>query len=532
MYLHPPQRPVTRLKRFAASAVAAVALISMAAASTTTLARAPYVKAEKPITDEQGRVQVIIDFTDDAHLEYPGQNQDPQRNGVVISGENFVHKEKTLALVADFERRYGVKRLGITSWIGNSMTALIASEQLDKILAEPLVKQVSDDEEHRFSAFAPPWYNYNFYPEWMSWGGDAVNAKVSTGNTGRKIYIIDSGVAYHDDLPLLPTNRKNVACGNGNCNATDPYNYPLVGCYAHATHVAGIIGATASASNGKTTRGVYAGFPNMVSLNVTERLTGDDCSTRDPVTLTSYIGHALDYISWDNTNNNPNKIIHVVNMSINVGGVQLLNQGAPGANWTKVRTISNGVWVGGIQFVAGALFIQSAGNTSPSNFTDACLLSYSVGPVSPQQPALPSDGIIVVGAVNEHGRAVSQAEAFSASIPANLSGSAGYSAYGKCVDLWAPGDAIVSTWGAHTGPTLSTQQYTGNVYGAGTTGGWGFLSGTSMAAPHVAAVAAWLADMNNPTTSGALETLVRNSSSQHFGAVDAAGFPVKIPRLP
>ena len=48
---------------------------------------------------------------------------------------------------------------------------------------------------------------------------------------------------------------------------------------------------------------------------------------------------------------------------------------------------------------------------------------------------------------------------------------ASFSNYGRCVDLYAPGVGIASTW--HTGPT-ATQQ----------------LDGTSMAAPHVAGVAA------------------------------------------
>lgn len=419
----------------------------------------------------------------------------------------------------------------MTSWVGNSMTALVPPGQLDKILGEPLVKQVSEDEEHKFSAFAPPWYNYNFNPEWMSWGGDAVNAKISTGETGRKIYIIDSGVAYHNDLYLKPNNRKNVACGNGNCNATDPYNYPLVGCYPHATHVAGIIGAIRG--NDKTTRGVYAGFPNMISLAVAKRTSSENCAMRDPSTLSSYVGYALDYIYWDNATNNPQKTVHVVNLSINTGGVHYINNGSPGPNWVKVRTISSGLWAGGVQLVPGALVVQSAGNTGDGPI-DACQLSYSPGPDFAQQPALADDGYMVVGAVNSSGRAVSAAEPFEANTPAGVGGLKPYeySAYGRCVDVWAPGNNIVSTWGVHTGSTLESGLYSGDVYQYGTGGGWAFLSGTSMAAPHVSALAAWLADMYNPSTSGALETLVRNNSYQHGGAVDGAWFPVKVPRLP
>jgi hypothetical protein len=34
--------------------------------------------------------------------------------------------------------------------------------------------------------------------------------------------------------------------------------------------------------------------------------------------------------------------------------------------------------------------------------------------------------------------------------------------------------------------------------------------GTSMAASHIAGVAAWLAETNNPSSAGALETLIRS----------------------
>lgn len=507
---------------------AALLAISALVVSFTASAKAPYHAATKPIKDDEGRVQVIIDFTDDAHVSYSGRNDDVQRGGKPLAGGDFVHKEKTLALVEDFERRHGLKRLGMTSWVGNSMTALVPPGQIDKLLAEPIVKQISDDEASRFSGYSPPWYNYNFNPEWMSWGGDAVNAKISTGNTGRKIYIIDSGVAYHQDLP--PMVRKNVACGNGNCNAADPYNYPLVGCYPHSTHVAGIIGAIGG--NNKTTRGVYAGFPNIVSLSVTKRTTSDNCgsSHSDQVTYRSYIGYALDYISWDNGANNPNKIIHVVNMSINPGGVEYVNMGAPAVNWGKVQGLASGIWMYGIQLVPGVLFVQSAGNFPSATFTDACKTAYRP---DLYQAASPSDGVMVVGAANQWGRAVSSTEPFAASVPpvAGLAPDE-YSAYGQCVDIWAPGDNIVSTWGAHSGATIDGVQYSGNVYDYATGGGWAFLSGTSMAAPHVAAVAAWLADVYSPATSGALETLVRQFSNQHGGAVDAAGFPVKVPRLP
>ena len=63
----PPQLCVSHFTRVAASVVTAVALFAGAAGSTTALAKALYVKADKPIIDEQGRTRVIVDFQIDAH---------------------------------------------------------------------------------------------------------------------------------------------------------------------------------------------------------------------------------------------------------------------------------------------------------------------------------------------------------------------------------------------------------------------------------------------------------------------------------
>ena len=50
-------------------AFAAVAAAGLG--SPSALAVAPYIKADKAITDEQGRIHVTIDFSDGAPLSYP-----------------------------------------------------------------------------------------------------------------------------------------------------------------------------------------------------------------------------------------------------------------------------------------------------------------------------------------------------------------------------------------------------------------------------------------------------------------------------
>ncbi len=99
------------------------------------------------------------------------------------------------------------------------------------------------------------------------------------------------------------------------------------------------------------------------------------------------------------------------------------------------------------------LVVQSAGN----QHLDACDFAYG--------PAVSNDGILVVGGIDDTGR---QGLAWDNT---HVGYTGGGSNTGLCVEMWAPATRVWSTW--NTG-VLATQ----------------FLSGTSMAAPHVAALAA------------------------------------------
>lgn len=136
------------------------------------------------------------------------------------------------------------------------------------------------------------------------------------------------------------------------------------------------------------------------------------------------------------------------------------------------------------------LVVESAGN-----FNDkACNRAYS--------PTLKGDGILVVGAVDRFGaRAVN----YDNSLSGYVSGES--SSYGACVESWAPGLNIYSAW---TGLSNSRM----------------ILSGTSMAAPHVAALAA---RYGNTTTHPVIREAYVRSKLFSTGSSDPDSFAIKIP---
>lgn len=509
---------------------AALLAISALVASFAVAAKAPYLQVERQIRDKSGRISVIVDFVENAHETYPGVT--PATPKRVANAVPFFHRPQVDNLIADYERRFGFERSSATSWVGSSVTAYLTTNQIEVLRSDPLVLQISQDTFSDLSA-PPPWTDFNSGVESYSWGRFGVNAKFSFQPSTRKVYLIDSGVAFHNDLPNVI--RTNVACSSsGGCESQIPpgwsaTRYPVVGCYAHATHLAGIIGAPVNNNGGS---GIYP-VAQLVSLNVTTAQNSSWAGIcTDPTTVTqSAVGNALDYVMQQTLYDTK---LAIVNVSINSAGMGIGSSGIAEPNWYKVRTLATPAYrydVGRQYF--GAFVAQSAGNGArpvngvyPTVATDACLSNSNGEPVAYRPLAyapysVDDDGIMVVGAANRYGRAVSAAEPFTPAAPA-VAGTDPPSNYGRCVDVWAPGDAIWSTWGALSGSTLSSQQYSNMAR----------VSGTSMAAPHIAAVAAYLADVEGLLTPAAVEQRIRQLGAQFSGATDPSGQAVKIPQLP
>lgn len=262
------------------------------------------------------------------------------------------------------------------------------------------------------------------------------------------------------------------------------------------------------------------------------------------------LGYGLDYVYWDTAYNSGGNVT-IVNISVNSGKMGFYYYPENGMwisepNYPKVRTLATpGTFQnssGGYNTYPGAFVAQSAGNQN----VDACgtgigslaympAVGYLPGGPPPNWAADSHDGIMVVGALTSSGQA---ATAFSGSIPSGNGGSGGTN-YGPCVDIWAPGNSIVSTWGDHViwnsnvqntslvpPNTRFGQMYSG-IVGQGSSG-WLYLSGTSMAAPHVAGVAAYLADAHSLTSPAAIEAKIRSLSQPYNGTVDQAGYPIRV----
>lgn len=398
-----------------------------------------------------------------------------------------------------FERWYGIQAIDMVSWVGLSIIAYATDQQIEGLRQDPRVERITAVIPVEFSTL-PPWSNNpatfdamtiqdGMSPEVRPWGVQAVNGKSSNGGT--VVYLLDAGAGYHVDLSDNIT-RVNPACydpANGqysfNCNL------PVVGCYPHATALAGIVAA--KAANGLGVQGVNPGVPIVAVATSTFTYGNQNCVQNGANSAT--IAAGLDWIRNDIYSRNRWKP-GIVNISLN--STLFVSDTLK----VKLRALASGL-IGGTYY-AGAFIVQSAGNYGD----DACTRAYN-------EPVV-NDGIMVVGAVDKQGQPA-----------ASLNGGPG-SSFGRCVEVWAPGKDIITLWTGVpiTIPATATSQSGNAVYTY-----YQRSDGTSWAAPHIAAVAAYLADTQNLTAAPAIEAAVR-SRFYWLGTRDAGNYPVNMIALP
>ena len=230
---------------------------------------------------------------------------------------------------------------------------------------------------------------------------------------------------------------------------------PDTDCYRHGTHVAGILAAR---DNRIDVVGVAPGAP-LTSVKVL------DCHGHG--TARNVIA-GIDWVTKDvkgpdgRAGTTDDKKPAVVNMSLGGDKLRALN--------TAVRNSA----------ASGVFYSLAAGNER----RNACKISPAM------TGAGTNNGILTTAATNQADKEPS------------------WSAFGRCVDLWAPGVNILSTW----------------LGGATKT-----ISGTSLAAPHAGGTAALYLSTDPPASSPVgVESRLRSDSKRIIGNTSKNGAPIRL----
>jgi aqualysin 1 len=165
---------------------------------------------------------------------------------------------------------------------------------------------------------------------------------------------------------------------------------------------------------------------------------------------------------------------------------------------------SNSGVIAGVDWAANSALRPAVANMSLGGSTSSALNAAVAGAVS--------KGVtMVVAAGNSNANACSSSPASEPSaITVGATGSddvrASYSNYGTCVDLFAPGSGITSSWNGSPTDTNT-------------------ISGTSMATPHVTGVAALVAQANPGASPAAIATFIVQTATPNRVGSPGTGSP-------
>jgi len=277
------------------------------------------------------------------------------------------------------------------------------------------------------------------------------------------VAIIDTGVSVHSDLNVV--SRVNCGIAGSGCEANNGLDN-----FNHGTHVAGIVGALDNSF------GVVGVAPGARLWSV--RVLKNDGT-----------GHASDVVAGVNWVTERASTIEVANMSLGCKADPKSEeeQGFCAANSTAMKEAI------GKSIDKGVVYVVSAGNDS----SDASGVPSQE--MYPQVPASFPDVITVSNLSDYDGLSgglsplppkAQGCEPFAFPLIQDKDDTlATMSNWGLVVDIAAPGECILSTYN---------------------NGGYGMLSGTSMATPHVAGAAAILAANKNPNNRAEVEA-IRNT---------------------
>jgi len=357
----------------------------------------------------------------------------------------------------------------------NGKLGIINGQVLD--LPNRLITQMSQHPNIFRLHFDRPTNGSNYLTS-LTTGTRAVERTLGLTGAGVGVAIIDSGIAsWHDDLTVqsgsasYPFGNQRVAAFMDFVNG-QPLPYDDNG---HGSHVAGIIAGNGVDSNGK--RMGAAPDASLVSLKV---LDANGAGT------ISQVIQALDWVLANHTQYN----IRIVNMSVSTPITE--------SYWTDPLTLAAKRVVD-----AGVLVVVAAGNHGTS----------ASGQI--QYGGIGSPGnapwVLTVGASSTNGtpaRGDDTVATFSSRGPTYLD-------WAVKPDVVAPGAGTVSL--AAPGSTFFNTRTTALVSGVNGTSQYLSLSGTSMAAPHVAGIAALMLQANPSLTPNAIKAILQYTAQEVSG---------------
>ncbi|MGW0495527.1 S8 family peptidase [Streptomyces sp. NPDC003007] len=361
----------------------------------------------------------------------------------------------------DFQRRLGTGAALVD--LGADSTRASVADVVAAYQADPQVAYVVPDRLNKPTAVTPNDTDYG--KQWdlfeSTAGMNVPGAWDTTTGTGVTVAVIDTGYVAHSDLAAnivggydFISDTAVSVDGNGrDSNPADPgdwYNANECGAGIPAStsswHGTHVAGTIAAATNnGKGVAGIAHGA-KISPVRVLGKCGGYDSDIIDAITWAS--GGSVSGVPA-NTN-----VAKVINMSLGGGG----------ACSTATQSAINGAVNRGTSVVVAAgNENQNAANSSPAN----------------------CNNVITVAATNRAG------------------GRASYSNYGSAVDIAAPGgetrtstaNGILSTLNSGT-KTPSSESYK-------------HYQGTSMAAPHIAGLAALMKSANSALTPAQIESAIK-----------------------